>query len=251
MDITANHWILVWIALAVILMPVQFFIAAPYGRHSSVKWGPEINSKAGWVLMELVALMAFVLSFVTGTGVSTVTLIIAGLFALHYLHRSVIYPMMTRTGSKKMPLLIVLFAVLFNIVNGHINGDYLGENHHLYGPEYLKDPRFLIGIAVFAIGALINISSDYYLISLRKNGEEGTYHIPRGRFFRWVSCPNHMGEIIEWAGFAIMCWHLPAVAFLAWTVSNLVPRAWHHHQWYLKRFEDYPQERKAVIPGVL
>jgi len=245
------QWLWLWIGLAIILLPVQFFIIPPYGRHNRNSWGPQINSKTGWVIMELVALLAFVLSFISGVGFTPVTLTIGGLFALHYLHRSIIYPRMTRSGAKTMPLLIMLFAVIFNSVNGYINGEYLGAHPDSYPVEYFKDVRFITGVVVFIIGSVINLTSDYYLISLRKNGDSNVYRLPEGGLFNWISCPNHFGEILEWIGFAILAWNLPALAFAAWTVSNLIPRAWHHHKWYKQKFSDYPEERKAVIPGLL
>ena len=33
-------------------------------------------------------------------------------------------------------------------------------------------------------------------------------------------------EIIEWSGFAIACWSLPAAAFAWYTFSNIGPRAY-------------------------
>jgi hypothetical protein len=48
-----------------------------------------------------------------------------------------------------------------------------------------------------------------------------------------------------------MCWSLPAFSFAVWTFANLVPRAINHHQWYHEKFEDYPENRKAVIPFLL
>ncbi len=66
-----------------------------------------------------------------------------------------------------------------------------------------------------------------------------------------LSCSNHLGEIIEWTGYVIMCWNLAAVAFLAWTIANLIPRALSHHRWYKQHFGNYPARRKAVIPFVL
>ena len=244
-------WIIWWIIFGAVICPLQFFVAAPYGRHTSGSWGPGINSKLGWIIMELVALGAFSYCFFTGSGFSVVTKFIGGLFIAHYIHRSIIYPLMTRTGKKTIPLLIVLFAIVFNVVNGYINGDYLGNNADLYPVEYLTRPNFLIGAAMFIGGAVINITSDYYLISLRKNSDSNQYVLPRGGFFRLVSCPNMMGEIIEWAGFAVMCWNLPALAFAVWTASNLIPRAWHHHRWYKQKFDEYPKGRKAIIPGIL
>ena len=99
------------------------------------------------------------------------------------------------------------------------------------------------------IGAGINIHSDQILLSLRKPGETG-YKIPKGGMFKWISCPNLFGEILEWSGFAILCWNLPALGFAVWTAANLIPRALSHHKWYLEKFSDYPKERKAVIPGI-
>ena len=98
--------------------------------------------------------------------------------------------------------------------------------------------------------AWINWKADNVLINLRAPGETG-YKIPRGWLFDYVSCPNLLGELIEWAGFAILCWNLPALTFFIWTAANLVPRALSHHKWYRMQFAGYPAERKAVIPYLL
>ena len=200
--------------------------------------------------MELVALLAFIISFVKGIGFTPVTIVIAGLFSLHYLHRSIIYPLMTRSGAKTMPIMIMLFAVIFNSVNGHINGEYLGIHPDAYPVEYFWSGKFVVGLIMFLLGAIINITSDYYLISLRKSANSNEYRLPKGGLFKWISCPNHLGEIIEWAGFAVLAWNIPALAFAAWTASNLIPRAWHHHKWYKQKFKDYPEERKVLVPWV-
>ena len=61
------------------------------------------------------------------------------------------------------------------------------------------------------------------------------------------------GEMLEWLGFAVASqFSLPSVAFVVYTASNLIPRAVAHHQWYLRKFDDYPKERKwAVVPFVV
>jgi protein-S-isoprenylcysteine O-methyltransferase Ste14 len=66
--------------------------------------------------------------------------------------------------------------------------------------------------------------------------------------YRWISCPNYFGEIVEWIGWAIATWSLAGLAFALWTAANLAPRAHSHHQWYRESFADYPQERKALVP---
>jgi steroid 5-alpha reductase family enzyme len=87
-------------------------------------------------------------------------------------------------------------------------------------------------------------------MSLRKNSSNG-YSVPYGGMFSYVSCPNFLGEIIEWLGFALMSWSIAALAFALWTVFNLLPRAIDHHNFYKNTFKDYPAERKAVIPFIL
>lgn len=43
----------------------------------------------------------------------------------------------------------------------------------------------------------------------------------------WYNANFVGGEIIEWTGFAIACWSLPAAAFAIMTFCNLGPRAHH------------------------
>ena len=120
----------------------------------------------------------------------------------------------------------------------------------MYSFSWLTDWRFLAGILLFFVGMYINMDSDRRLINLRKGGKSG-YFVPYGGLFRFVSCPNLMGEIIEWSGWGLMCWCLPAFSFTLWTVANLLPRAVDHHRWYKNHFADYPPERKAVFPFIL
>ena len=69
--------------------------------------------------------------------------------------------------------------------------------------------------------------------------------------FEYVSGANFFGEILEWFGFALAANTLPAWAFAIFAFSNIAPRGWQHHQWYLNKFkEEYPASRYAVIPFV-
>lgn len=248
---TFNLLIVGWIAVALVLVPVQLFITAPYGRYRRAGWGPEIGNRTGWIVMELVSPLALLAPFFfLGWPGGVPTLVFVALWLAHYINRALIYPLTTKTAGKTIPLAIVLGAVCFNSVNGWSNGYYLAQGWGGYGPEWLTDPRFLIGVALFFAGAIINLWADRKLVGLRKNGEPG-YSIPRGGLFRFISCPNHFGEIVEWTGFAIACWNLPAAAFAIWTAANLGPRALSHHRWYRAEFADYPADRKALVPFVL
>jgi steroid 5-alpha reductase family enzyme len=97
---------------------------------------------------------------------------------------------------------------------------------------------------------VINVRSDERLLHFRKPEETG-YKIPNGGLFQLVSCPNLLGECIEWLGFALMSWSLPGFVFFVWTCANVIPRALAHHRWYLNKFPDYPKERKAVVPHLI
>jgi 3-oxo-5-alpha-steroid 4-dehydrogenase 1 len=243
--------VLSWIVLACLVFPILLFVAAPYGRHSTGKWGMTISNREGWILMEVPALLIFLYLIASGKAdKNAVVWIIVSLFTIHYANRSLIYPFRINTQGKRMPLLIVIMAIFFNTVNGYINGYYLGTLQHQYSYSWFTDPRFIVGIMLFFAGMIINISADEILIHLRKSKTNG-YQIPYGNLFNKISCPNFFGEIIEWFGFAILCWSLPALSFLVWTVCNLVPRALDHHRWYKRQFADYPLHRKAIFPYLL
>ena len=175
--------------------------------------------------------------------------IMSGLFTLHYVNRAIIFPFRLRTKGKKMPMVIMFSAICFNLVNGSSLGYYF-EHFASYNNSWLTDFRFIIGMILFFFGMAANWGADNFLIHLRKENETG-YQIPRGKLFEFISCPNHFGEIIEWFGYALLCWNLPALAFFIWTSANLIPRALDHHRWYKEHFSDYPANRKAVIPFLL
>ncbi len=246
-----NILVLIWIGLGLIMFPIILKIPAPYGRHSRSSWGPMISNKLGWFVMEAPALFVFAYFIATGKNLKQAAIMIfAFLWLIHYFNRVIIFPLRIRTGGKKMPVVIMIFAFFFNSVNGFINGYWFGKLTPLYPENWLTDPRFICGGLIFITGFVINQHHDRVLIHLRKSGEKG-YEIPHGGLFRFISCPNFFGEIVEWAGFALMTWCLPGLSFIIWTAVNLIPRALDHHRWYHKTFEDYPKERKAIIPFVI
>jgi len=236
-----------WIGLAVVIFFVLLKIPAPYGRHSKTSWGSMIDNKWGWVLMELPALLTYPTIFCLGNlNKNFVGYFLLSLWVLHYFNRTFIFPFRQKTEGKKIPLIIALNAVIFNVINGAFLGYYLGWIQD-FPDNWVSSIPFVTGLIVFFTGMAINWQSDNILLNLRKPGETG-YKIPNGGMFKWVSCPNLFGEIVEWLGFALMCWCLPAWAFFIWTIANLLPRAIEHHKWYLQKFDNYPKNRKAVIP---
>ena len=246
------HTLLTWteIGLAVVTFAALMWITAPYGRHYKGKgWGPQIPVRWGWVLMEMPAVAAFVGIYFTGQhALSLVPLIFLGVWQWHYVHRTFVYPLRLKAGDSKMPVMVAVLGACFNTLNAYINARWIGHFGE-YGAAWLTDPRFGLGVLIFAVGFALNVHSDSVLFNLRAPGETG-YKIPRRGAWRWVSSPNYLGELLEWTGWAVMTWSLPGLAFALYTASNLVPRAISNHRWYKETFSDYPAERKALLPFV-
>ncbi len=240
--------ILAGILVAITVFVVLFFVSAPYGRHARTGFGPLVPNHYGWFIMEAPASILFAIFFITGRAPKNLPILLFfTLWELHYIHRAFIYPWTIRDGHKKMPLAVMLLGFGFNVGNSYANGHYLFTLSGGYPLDWLLDPRFIVGLALFLAGFVINRWADLDLRALRRPGEID-YSIPNGGLFSWVSCPNYLGEIIEWCGWALATWSLPGLAFAVWTIANLAPRARSHHAWYHANFPDYPKDRKALLP---
>ena len=250
-ETTFYHFLLIAsFAVAVIVFIALFFFSAPYGRHARQGWGPSVDNKLGWVVMEAPSPVLFGLLFLTGTQTAgIVPLIFLVLWEGHYLHRAFVYPFTLRGIARRVPVTIIGFGIVFNVVNAYLNGRWVFHFSPGYTSDWLNDPRFIAGVALFVIGYFINRRADLALRELRRSGEGG-YKISNSFFHRMVSCPNYLGEIVIWTGWAVATWSWAGLAFAVWTVANLAPRARSHHAWYQETFEDYPPERKALLPHI-
>jgi 3-oxo-5-alpha-steroid 4-dehydrogenase 1 len=245
------NWLIIgWLALAAIVFVILFFIAAPYGRHVRKGWGPTLDNRLGWIIMESTSAILFAVFFFIGDhSNSAISVAFLLMWEAHYIHRAFIYPLTLKGAGKRMPLLIVLFGLTFNTGNAYLNGRWLFSLSGGYPDSWLRDPRFLLGAMIFIAGFVVNRQSDTILRGLRANGDSA-YKIPYGGFYRWVSSPNYLGELMIWSGWALATWSLPGLTFALWTAANLVPRARANQMWYRKQFKDYPAERRILVPGV-
>jgi protein-S-isoprenylcysteine O-methyltransferase Ste14 len=243
-----NALIIGWFVLAGGVFLALFFVTAPYGRHARKGWGPGFTNRVAWVVMEAPAPLLFALFFALGEHHASPTAwVFLALWQAHYFHRAFIYPFRLRGSEKRMPIVIVASGLVFNGVNGYLNGRYLFTFSGGYPTAWLWDPRFAIGLGLFVVGFVINRQADQMLRSLR-GPEEMDYKVPHGGLYSWISCPNYFGEILEWVGWAVATWSFAGLAFATWTAANLIPRARAHHLWYREAFPDYPPERKALVP---
>jgi len=217
-----------WFALAVVMF-VVLMVRPPYGRHATSGWGPTVSARPGWLLMEAPASLLFLLWFLTGSRTGSVVLVVFLLMLeAHYVHCAFVYPFTLVSTARPMPVLVVLFGILFNVVNMYLDGRYLFTYAAGYGVKWLSGWRFVGGALLFAAGYALNRYADTALRRERIASGLRYCRMERGIFryiFRYICCPNYLGEIIVWIGWAIATWSLAGLSFAVWTAANLMPRA--------------------------
>ncbi len=249
---TYNTFLWVMAAVAVVVFVALQFFEAGYGYLFDRRYGPPVNNKVGWVLMESPVFVAMcILWAMSERQWATVPLVLFSMFQLHYFQRSFIFPLLMR-GKSKMPLGIVLMGMVFNTLNALMQGGWI---FYLAPADYYADwfakPYIYVGVLLFFAGMFINMQSDYIIRHLRKEGDTRHY-IPRGGAFRYVSSANYFGELLEWTGFAIASWSWAGVVFVLWTFANLAPRSASLYKRYAKEFgEEFTSlGRKRIIPFI-
>ncbi len=240
-----------------IYLSARYGTAAYGGRFGARSKGRKFGPKAGWILMELPALLFFPLFFFLGDNWQTPgALALGAIWMVHYSNRALINPMLMRVqpgspASFNINVVVIGWVVL--VLHSYLNGSFISEHAPHIAQDWLADPRFWIGLSVWALGFGINIWSDAILRNLRPKQPDPAaprYQIPQGGLFKYVSCPQYLGELTAFLGFSIATWGLGGVYILAVSAANLVPRAVVTHKWYLKTFDDYPKDRKAIFPFI-
>lgn len=178
------------------------FFAAPYGKYSSSKgWGPLIPAQIAWCFMEIpnlwvAATVYFFRNYALHQAISNnVNKLALFCFLLHYVNRSIIYPLRMRSSQcTPMPVSVMIAAFVFCAWNGLNQSVSLILVHN--SSAKLTDPRSLAGLAIFLAGFYINVTSDSTLINAKKSTQSGDakatkYVIPTGGMFQYVSCANY------------------------------------------------------------
>ena len=254
LSLRAFYWFLAVMALlAVVVFFSLYRVNAGYGKFYSRKWGPSLDNRLGWVLMEAPVFVAMLLLwwFSPRRG-DPVRLVFLLLFELHYFHRSFIFPLQIR-GRSRMPVSIILMGVLFNTLNAFMQGGWIFylSPVEAYPVSWLGGLPFVLGTLLFFAGMAVNIHSDAVIRHLRKPGDTAHY-LPRDGMFRYVTSANYFGEFVEWVGFAVLTWSWSGAVFALWTFANLAPRADRIYEFYRREFPDELDTKKVrrILPFI-
>lgn len=238
---------------AVVVFFALYHIDAGYGKFYHHSWGPAINNKTGWMLMETPVFVAMLLLWLfSPRRADPVRFAFLLIFELHYFQRSFIFPLLIK-GRSKMPLSIIAMGIMFNSLNALMQGGWIFyiSPEEMYPLSWFADPRFIGGTLMFAAGMFINLQSDNIIRHLRKPGDNKHY-LPKGGMFRYVTSANYLGELMEWIGFAILTWSWSGAVFALWTFANLCPRAARIYEHYKSEFGDELDTKrvKRMIPFI-
>jgi len=256
MQFVAAHyaqWVAIGVVVALATAVVGAFVKTPYGRFASGQLGPQIPIRLGWIWMEFLALPVFFACFLAGSlSAEPVPMVFAAVWTLHYANRSIYFPLAMRARpDSRMGVGIPLIGMLVVGVHAALYGTWLGELGAHLTVDWLRDPRFWIGAALYLSGQGLVLRTEAILRGLRKPGDTTRYRIPFGAGYRWVSSPHYLGELMAWSGLAIATWCPGGLFVLLMSCANLIPRALATHRWYRETFTDYPPERRAILPFVL
>ena len=146
------------LVLAGFVFPALFFITPAYGRYAREGWGPMLNATFAWVVMEAPSPLLYFALWMSGDSAhrsSVPGLVFLAMWQLHYLNRTFVFPFRRRGGAPKMPISIPLLSIAFNLLNAYLNAGYLYVFGPVRGPEWLTDPRFVVGAVVFCVGYFV------------------------------------------------------------------------------------------------
>ena len=122
---TFNLFLGVMSLIALFVFIALYFVKAGYGIFRTASWGVAISNKLAWILMEApVFVVMCVMWIYSERRFEPVIFTFFLFFQIHYFQRAFIFPLLLK-GKSKMPLAIMSMGVLFNLLNGYMQGKWI------------------------------------------------------------------------------------------------------------------------------
>ena len=236
----AHHILLAVIALCV--GPVVYF-GQSNSNYNKPRTGKGLPARLGMFILYATPLMALVLSAKDYlTSANFLQWIVFAAVFIHFAKRtleSLFLHKYSRSTSLVNTLVIGFFYSQAAFTVGWLNRE----------PISAIDPLFTLGVILFLIGISGNFYHHKLLADLRK--ESTGYFIPKGGLFQYLVCPHYLFEIIGWIGIALLSRHSAVWMNLLAMTSFLIGQGIRALSWYRATFEDFPKDRKAILPYIL
>jgi len=228
-------------ALAVLAGFLDYYELMPM-RYS--KFGTEkgVPSRVGMFIL-------YFLPIVIATAcalpyLSTATLIqwvIYGAVIFHFGKRTLEALFVHKYSGNMQPFTLVIMIAIYALMGGLIS--WLNTK-----TIPAMDVLFYAGIVFIVVGEAGNFYHHKLLADLRKK-EQG-YHLPRGGWFEYATCPHYFCELLAWLGIVLVSRHFFTVLVFIAMLGYLTARSIKTRQWYLEHFPSYPAQCKFMIPFV-
>jgi very-long-chain enoyl-CoA reductase len=234
---------------------------AGYSKFAHPERKFKLKSRLGMVILYSPGLAAslYYLATVPRVGGNGRELATASLLALHYGKRVLECLFLHKySGSMDGDFLIPVstFYALTAVLYAHQQKtveSYQGAHSQLL---------YRMGVALALFGQMGNFYHHYLLTKLRDKdscaedtpsqspSRRAAYKIPSGGLFRFVTMPHYFFEIIAWFGLACVTQHFNAFLAVLDMISYLGGRSVANTRWYKSKFENYPSDRKHLVPFI-
>jgi len=257
-DPVYDSWVVIAGIYTIFVILGSFFFSAGYGKFNDPRFGFELDPRVGWWLMELPATLSFSYFYWTSPKAwEPQRLFCAFLFLRHYANRGWFFPWSIRVAKGKkasFSVSVIAFGVFFTSLHGYFNGLWFAKHAPgLSEISWFYSPYFIIGYPMYEIAFWSTLHSEYIQRNLRdpRKNNDTAYKIPYGGLFDYVTNATYFGELMAWLGWALWTRSPGGVFVFAVSFANLFPRAFKQHEWYQKKFENYPKNRKVIVPFLL
>jgi len=219
--------------------------------------GPQIGWRTVFIIEYLGPIVFYVFfylrpDFVYGKGAalrpySQVQNLALYLFVAHFVKREIETLFVHRFSLSTMPLMNLWKNCAHYWSAGLLIGYFVNR------PDYTVNASQNLVWGSVAAWTLVELGNAITHVQLRNLRRPGTKErrIPKGFLFEFLSCPNYTCEIAGWIAFTALTQSIPSLWFTIAGAAQMWMWAKKKHIRYRKEFENYPRNRKILIPFIL
>jgi len=228
-------------SFAVLLGFLDYYEWLPM-RYSKFGTRQGVPSRAGmFVLYFLPVVLATVCALPYLSTATPIQWIVYGAVMLHFGKRTLEVLFVHNYSGKIQPLTLVIIIAAYALMGGLISWLNVKSIPSM-------DILFYLGIVFILVGEAGNFYHHKLLANLRD--KQDGYHLPRGGWFEYATCPHYFFELLAWLGIALISRHFFTVLVFVAMLGYLTARSIKTRQWYRDRFKSYPKNRKFMIPFI-